>query len=214
MFTVLLKKNVTYIFDGLRVTAHFHLFNISFLWTLCFTAGQFYHGVNFEVSDLFPGKDPDKQDANMFVKGNKLTVTRWMKTNIKCIVEFTLQERQKINSVFHSIPHESRGWQREFQTGCEERRKCALLVYSQYGNGLLDGVHTDYIVSESLQNNIDICHSTDLCTTHKVHVSFHVALSTVYKMWWVYLDIMRNLTNLLLIVVFFLHIYWHSVTTK
>uniref|UniRef100_A0A8C1F3P9 Inter-alpha-trypsin inhibitor heavy chain H3 n=2 Tax=Cyprinus carpio TaxID=7962 RepID=A0A8C1F3P9_CYPCA len=35
--------------------------------------GQFYHGVNFEVSDLFPGKDPDKQDANMFVKGNKLT---------------------------------------------------------------------------------------------------------------------------------------------
>uniref|UniRef100_A0A8C2IYD4 Inter-alpha-trypsin inhibitor heavy chain H3 n=1 Tax=Cyprinus carpio TaxID=7962 RepID=A0A8C2IYD4_CYPCA len=40
--------------------------------------GQFYHGVNFEVSDLFPGKDPDKQDANMFVKGNKLTVTRWL----------------------------------------------------------------------------------------------------------------------------------------
>uniref|UniRef100_A0A671NEM3 Inter-alpha-trypsin inhibitor heavy chain H3 n=1 Tax=Sinocyclocheilus anshuiensis TaxID=1608454 RepID=A0A671NEM3_9TELE len=38
--------------------------------------GQFYHGVNFEVSDLFPGKDPDKQDANMFVKGNELTVTR------------------------------------------------------------------------------------------------------------------------------------------
>ncbi|TRZ01826.1 hypothetical protein DNTS_026174 [Danionella cerebrum] len=38
--------------------------------------GQFYQGVHFEVSDLFPGKDPDKQDAVMFVKGNNLTVTR------------------------------------------------------------------------------------------------------------------------------------------
>ncbi len=147
-FTVLLKKNVTYIFDGLRVTVHFHLFNISFLWTLCFTAGQFYHGVNFEVSDLFPGKDPDKQDANMFVKGNKLTVTRWMKTNIKCIVEFTLQERQKINSVFHSIPHESRGWQRDFRQDVKNGENVPCWFIHNNGSGLLDGVHTDYIVSD------------------------------------------------------------------
>ncbi|KAL2091387.1 hypothetical protein ACEWY4_013650 [Coilia grayii] len=38
--------------------------------------GQFYHGVQFEVSDIYPGKDPDKPDATMFIKGNKLTVTR------------------------------------------------------------------------------------------------------------------------------------------
>ncbi|XP_063071036.1 inter-alpha-trypsin inhibitor heavy chain H3-like isoform X2 [Engraulis encrasicolus] len=38
--------------------------------------GQFYHGVPFEVSDSYPGKDPDKSDATMFIKGNKLTVTR------------------------------------------------------------------------------------------------------------------------------------------
>ncbi|XP_062401903.1 inter-alpha-trypsin inhibitor heavy chain H3-like [Sardina pilchardus] len=38
--------------------------------------GQFYHGVPFEVSDTYPGKDPEKPDASMFIKGNKLTVTR------------------------------------------------------------------------------------------------------------------------------------------
>ncbi|KAM9443645.1 inter-alpha-trypsin inhibitor heavy chain H3 isoform 1-T1 [Clarias gariepinus] len=38
--------------------------------------GQFFHGVRFEVSDVFQGKDPDKPDAHMFVKGHNLTVTR------------------------------------------------------------------------------------------------------------------------------------------
>ncbi|KAL6464408.1 hypothetical protein MHYP_G00267250 [Metynnis hypsauchen] len=38
--------------------------------------GQFYNGVQFEVSELFPGKDADKPDAFMFVKGHKLVVTR------------------------------------------------------------------------------------------------------------------------------------------
>ncbi|XP_031423009.1 inter-alpha-trypsin inhibitor heavy chain H3-like [Clupea harengus] len=38
--------------------------------------GQFYHGVQFEVSDTYPGKDQDKPDASMFIKGKKLTVTR------------------------------------------------------------------------------------------------------------------------------------------
>ncbi|XP_063071037.1 inter-alpha-trypsin inhibitor heavy chain H3-like [Engraulis encrasicolus] len=38
--------------------------------------GQFYHGVPFEVSDSYTGKDSDKPDATMFIKGNKLTVTR------------------------------------------------------------------------------------------------------------------------------------------
>ncbi|XP_060766188.1 inter-alpha-trypsin inhibitor heavy chain H3a [Neoarius graeffei] len=38
--------------------------------------GQFFHGITFEVSDVFQGEDPDKPDANMFVKGHNLTVTR------------------------------------------------------------------------------------------------------------------------------------------
>ncbi|KAL2091389.1 hypothetical protein ACEWY4_013652 [Coilia grayii] len=38
--------------------------------------GQFYHGVQFEVSNLHPGEDPEKPDATMTVKGHTLTVTR------------------------------------------------------------------------------------------------------------------------------------------
>ncbi|KAG7477976.1 hypothetical protein MATL_G00075510 [Megalops atlanticus] len=38
--------------------------------------GQFYHGVQFEVSDLREGQTPDKPDATMIVKGSELTVTR------------------------------------------------------------------------------------------------------------------------------------------
>ncbi|KAL2091388.1 hypothetical protein ACEWY4_013651 [Coilia grayii] len=38
--------------------------------------GQFYHGVQFEVSNLHPGEDPEKPDATMTVKGQTLTVTR------------------------------------------------------------------------------------------------------------------------------------------
>uniref|UniRef100_A0A673GW08 Inter-alpha-trypsin inhibitor heavy chain H3 n=1 Tax=Sinocyclocheilus rhinocerous TaxID=307959 RepID=A0A673GW08_9TELE len=77
--------------------------------------GQFYHGVNFEVSDLFPGKDPDKQDANMFVKGNKLTVTR--------------------------------GWKRDFRQDVKNGEKVPCWFIHNNGTGLLDGVHTDYIIS-------------------------------------------------------------------
>ncbi|KAL7843614.1 hypothetical protein AOLI_G00251260 [Acnodon oligacanthus] len=42
--------------------------------------GQFYNGVQFEVSELFDGKDVDKPDAFMFVKGHRILVTRgWQK---------------------------------------------------------------------------------------------------------------------------------------
>ncbi|XP_043930570.1 inter-alpha-trypsin inhibitor heavy chain H3-like [Protopterus annectens] len=42
--------------------------------------GQFYHDLDFEVYDIHAGSDPDKPDATMIVKGNKLTVTRgWQK---------------------------------------------------------------------------------------------------------------------------------------
>uniref|UniRef100_H2S045 Inter-alpha-trypsin inhibitor heavy chain H3 n=1 Tax=Takifugu rubripes TaxID=31033 RepID=H2S045_TAKRU len=38
--------------------------------------GQFYHGIEYEVSDLRPGEVPGKPDATMFVKGQQLNVTR------------------------------------------------------------------------------------------------------------------------------------------
>ncbi|KAM4524043.1 inter-alpha-trypsin inhibitor heavy chain H3-like isoform 2-T5 [Odontesthes bonariensis] len=38
--------------------------------------GQFYHGIEYEVTDLRPGEVPEKPDATMFVKGGKLNVTR------------------------------------------------------------------------------------------------------------------------------------------
>ncbi|XP_026098274.1 inter-alpha-trypsin inhibitor heavy chain H3 [Carassius auratus] len=88
-----------------------HLFSSSVHGLL----GQFYHGVNFEVSDLFPGKDPDKQDAHMFVKGNKLTVTR--------------------------------GWKRDFRQDVKNGENVPCWFIHNNGTGLLDGVHTDYIVS-------------------------------------------------------------------
>ncbi|XP_074470737.1 inter-alpha-trypsin inhibitor heavy chain H3-like [Sebastes fasciatus] len=38
--------------------------------------GQFYHGIEYEVSELRPGEVPEKPDATMFVKGLELNVTR------------------------------------------------------------------------------------------------------------------------------------------
>ncbi|XP_060766436.1 inter-alpha-trypsin inhibitor heavy chain H3 isoform X2 [Neoarius graeffei] len=49
--------------------------------------GQFFHGVTFEVSDVFHGKDPDKPDAHMFVKGHNLTVTRGWQRDFRKDVE-------------------------------------------------------------------------------------------------------------------------------
>uniref|UniRef100_A0A3B4VGP2 Inter-alpha-trypsin inhibitor heavy chain H3 n=1 Tax=Seriola dumerili TaxID=41447 RepID=A0A3B4VGP2_SERDU len=42
--------------------------------------GQFYHGVEFEVTDPRPGEVQEKLDATMYVKGQKINVTRhWQK---------------------------------------------------------------------------------------------------------------------------------------
>ncbi|KAF5904525.1 inter-alpha-trypsin inhibitor heavy chain H3-like [Clarias magur] len=50
--------------------------------------GQFFHGITFEVSDVFQGENPDKPDAHMFVKGHNLTVTRgWQKDYRKNVKE-------------------------------------------------------------------------------------------------------------------------------
>ncbi|XP_065097819.1 inter-alpha-trypsin inhibitor heavy chain H3 [Paramisgurnus dabryanus] len=78
--------------------------------------GQFYHGVNFEVSGLIPGTDPGKQDAIMFVKGKKLTVTR--------------------------------GLQKDFRQDVKNGENVPCWFIHNNGIGLLDGLHTDYIVSD------------------------------------------------------------------
>ncbi|RXN06907.1 inter-alpha-trypsin inhibitor heavy chain H3-like protein [Labeo rohita] len=75
---------------------------------------QFYHGLQFEVSEPFPGKDPNKPDAVMFVKGKELVVTR--------------------------------GWQRDFRQDVKNGENVPCWFIHNNGNGLLDGVHTDYIV--------------------------------------------------------------------
>ncbi|KAK2873982.1 hypothetical protein Q8A67_021135 [Cirrhinus molitorella] len=77
--------------------------------------GQFYHGLDFEVSELFPGKDPNKPDAMMFVKGQELVVTR--------------------------------GWQKDFRQDVKNGENVPCWFIHNNGTGLLDGVHTDYIVS-------------------------------------------------------------------
>lgn len=46
------------------------------LWMLGCPAGQFYHGIEYEVSDLRPGEVTEKPDATMYVKGQELNVTR------------------------------------------------------------------------------------------------------------------------------------------
>uniref|UniRef100_A0A3Q3IL68 Inter-alpha-trypsin inhibitor heavy chain H3 n=2 Tax=Monopterus albus TaxID=43700 RepID=A0A3Q3IL68_MONAL len=49
-----------------------HLFSSSVHGLL----GQFYHGIDYEVTDLRPGEVPEKPDATMYVKGQALNVTR------------------------------------------------------------------------------------------------------------------------------------------
>lgn len=47
--------------------------------------GQFYHGVEYEVTDLRPGEVPEKPDATMFVKGQELNVTRYTSNGNKML---------------------------------------------------------------------------------------------------------------------------------
>ncbi|XP_072522551.1 inter-alpha-trypsin inhibitor heavy chain H3-like [Salminus brasiliensis] len=83
--------------------------------------GQFYKGVQFEVSELFPGEDADKPDAIMFVKGHRLVVTR--------------------------------GWQRDFRKDVKNGENVPCWFIHNNGTGLIDGEHTDYIVSGLFKTN-------------------------------------------------------------
>uniref|UniRef100_A0A4W4E7Y3 Inter-alpha-trypsin inhibitor heavy chain C-terminal domain-containing protein n=1 Tax=Electrophorus electricus TaxID=8005 RepID=A0A4W4E7Y3_ELEEL len=77
--------------------------------------GQFYNGVEIMVSGMFPGKDANKLDTLMFVKGHILVVTR--------------------------------GWQKDFRQDVKNGENMLCWFIHNNSTGLIDGVHTDYIVS-------------------------------------------------------------------
>ncbi|KAM4857315.1 inter-alpha-trypsin inhibitor heavy chain H3 [Urocitellus parryii] len=76
--------------------------------------GQFFHPLNFKVSDIHPGSDPTKPDATMVVKNHRLTVTR--------------------------------GSQKDYRKDASVGMKVACWFVHNNGEGLIDGIHTDYIV--------------------------------------------------------------------
>ncbi|XP_042535921.1 inter-alpha-trypsin inhibitor heavy chain H3 isoform X1 [Dipodomys spectabilis] len=76
--------------------------------------GQFFHPLDFEVSDIRPGSDPTKPDATMLVKNHRLTVTR--------------------------------GSQKDYRMDASVGTKVMCWFVHNNGEGLIDGVHTDYIV--------------------------------------------------------------------
>lgn len=54
-------------------------------------SGQFYHGIEYEVSDLRPGEVPEKPDATMYVKGRQLNVTRYTCDGHEPLIEHSRQ---------------------------------------------------------------------------------------------------------------------------
>uniref|UniRef100_A0A673U2M3 Inter-alpha-trypsin inhibitor heavy chain H3 n=1 Tax=Suricata suricatta TaxID=37032 RepID=A0A673U2M3_SURSU len=78
--------------------------------------GQFFHPLDFKVSDIHPGSDPTKPDATMVVKNHRLTVTR--------------------------------GSQKDYRKDVSVGTKVACWFVHNNGQGLIDGVHSDYIVPD------------------------------------------------------------------
>ncbi|XP_076985127.1 inter-alpha-trypsin inhibitor heavy chain H1 [Tamandua tetradactyla] len=78
--------------------------------------GQFFHPLDFEVTNIRPGSDPTKPDATMVVKNHRLTVTR--------------------------------GLQRDYSKDPRHGAEVTCWFVHDNGAGLIDGVHTDYIVPD------------------------------------------------------------------
>uniref|UniRef100_A0A8C4HR74 Inter-alpha-trypsin inhibitor heavy chain H3 n=1 Tax=Dicentrarchus labrax TaxID=13489 RepID=A0A8C4HR74_DICLA len=82
--------------------------------------GQFYHGVEFEVTDLRPGELQENLDATMYVKGQTLNVTR-------CLIKH---------------------WQKDFSSHMKDGENIPCWFVNNDGTGLIDGRASDYVVSE------------------------------------------------------------------
>ncbi|XP_077605711.1 inter-alpha-trypsin inhibitor heavy chain H3 [Crocuta crocuta] len=78
--------------------------------------GQFFHPLDFKVSNIHAGSDPTKPDATMVVKNHRLTVTR--------------------------------GSQKDYRKDVSVGTKVACWFVHNNGQGLIDGVHSDYIVPD------------------------------------------------------------------
>lgn len=114
--------------------------------------GQFYHGIEFEVSELRPGEVPEKPDATMFVKGQELNVTRYtmrLSQEFSCFVSANEYVLLKYNlTCLHDMcVSVHRGWQRDFRGDVKNGENIPCWFIHSNGTGLLDGTFTDYIVS-------------------------------------------------------------------
>lgn len=104
------------------------------------SSGQFYHGIEYEVSNLRPGEVPEKPDATMYVKGQELTVTRYTWDGL--IVCSSLAFGSP--NIYHGL---HRGWQRDFRKDIKNGENVPCWFIHHNGTGLIDGDATDYIVS-------------------------------------------------------------------
>ncbi|XP_056380161.1 inter-alpha-trypsin inhibitor heavy chain H3-like isoform X2 [Hyla sarda] len=82
--------------------------------------GQFFHGIEYEISSLHKNEKSGKQTATMKVKNNLLTVTR--------------------------------GSEKDYRSNFRNGIKTPCWFVHSNGEGLLDGTHTDYIVSDIFSN--------------------------------------------------------------
>lgn len=78
--------------------------------------GQFFHGIDYEISNIHETKNPDKPDATMKVKNKLLTVTR--------------------------------GSQKDYKSDYRNGKKVPCWFVHSNAEGLIDGTHKDYIVSD------------------------------------------------------------------
>uniref|UniRef100_A0A2K6DLJ6 Inter-alpha-trypsin inhibitor heavy chain H3 n=1 Tax=Macaca nemestrina TaxID=9545 RepID=A0A2K6DLJ6_MACNE len=95
--------------------------------------GQFFQPFDFKVSDIRPGSDPTKPDATLVVKNHQLTVTRaWHPSSPPQVLQH-----------LSSFP---RGSQKDYRKDASIGTKVVCWFVHNNGEGLIDGVHTDYIV--------------------------------------------------------------------
>lgn len=92
------------------------------------SSGQFYHGIEYEVSNLRPGEVPEKPDATMYVKGQELTVTRYAWDGL--IVCSSLAFGSP--NIHHALSPQRLA--ERLQEGHKERRERALLVHPPQRN--------------------------------------------------------------------------------
>uniref|UniRef100_A0A3Q3E457 Inter-alpha-trypsin inhibitor heavy chain H3 n=1 Tax=Hippocampus comes TaxID=109280 RepID=A0A3Q3E457_HIPCM len=104
--------------------------------------GQFYHGIEYTVSNLRPGEVPEKPDATMHVKGRELNVTRSDPAGRRK----TSAALFGLCSVRH-FPAPRRGWQRDFRSDVKNGENVPCWFIHRNGTGLIDGEASDYIVS-------------------------------------------------------------------